>query len=76
MEKATQLHAKMDFDGEVEDYALLITSPLSYSWSPPTNLNSTVALSPDCSATANTNYELTVSTNNGCNTTDNISVTG
>ena len=63
------------FDGEVEDYAILITSPLSYSWSPVTNLNNTAILNPDCSATNNTNYELTVSTNNGCTTTDNISVT-
>ena len=63
-----------NFDGEVEDYAILITSPLTYAWSPSTDLDNSALLSPDCSATVNTNYSLTVSTNNGCVASDSIEV--
>ncbi|MDG1736104.1 MAG: GEVED domain-containing protein [Crocinitomicaceae bacterium] len=69
------LACETGYDGEVEDYAILITSPLSYSWSPATNINNTSLLNPNCSATTNTTYDLTVSTNNGCIATDNINIT-
>lgn len=69
-----QTACETGYDGEVEDYAILITSPLSYSWSPSTGINNTSLLNPNCSATANTTYGLTVSTNNGCNATENVNV--
>ena len=60
-----------DFDGEVEDYALLITAPLTYSWTPTTSLNDPTILNPNCSATESISYTIEVSTNNGCTSTDN-----
>ena len=60
-----------DFDGEVEDYALLITAPLTYSWTPTTSLNDPTLLNPNCSATESISYTIEVSTNNGCTLTAN-----
>ena len=63
-----------NFDGEAEDYAILVTTPLIYSWSPATEISNGNILNPNCSATGNRSYALTVSTANGCDLSDNVSV--
>lgn len=50
------------------------TNPISYSWSPTTNLSSATVSNPTCSATATTTYTLTA-TANGCSAIDQAVVT-
>ena len=69
MVKAIHLF-ETDFDGEVEDYAVLITAPLTYSWTPTTSLNDPTLLNPNCSAQI-AQDTIEVSTNNGCTLTGN-----
>ena len=61
------------FDGEAEDYSILVTSPISYSWSPTTALDNSTTASPLCSATNNETYTLTATNSDGCTVTDNVS---
>jgi hypothetical protein len=46
----------------------------SYSWSPATGLSATNIAQPTASPSSNTIYTVTVTTNNGCVTTDTVSV--
>ena len=50
------------------------TNPISYSWSPATNLSSATVSDPTCSATTTTTYTLTA-TANGCSASDQAVVT-
>ena len=50
------------------------TNPISYSWSPATNLSSSTISNPTCSATTTTTYSLTA-TANGCSAIDQAVVT-
>ena len=61
-----------NFDGEVEDYSLLITSPVSYSWSPSTGLDNPSIENPVCSTTTNETYTVTATNTYGCSTNDNL----
>lgn len=61
-----------NFDGEVEDYALLITAPLSYSWSPSTELDNPAIENPTCSATTNQTYTVTAANSFGCSEIDDL----
>ncbi|MDA9020604.1 GEVED domain-containing protein, partial [bacterium] len=63
------------FDGETEDYSILVTSPVSYSWSPTTELNDPLTPQPICSATTNTTYTLTATNSNGCSVSDDLTTT-
>jgi len=62
------------FDGETEDYSILVTSPVTYSWSPATELDNSTISNPTCSATNNTTYTLTATNSNGCSVSDDLSV--
>ena len=62
------------FDGESEDYAILVTSPLTYTWSPTSGIANVNDLNANCNTTANQTYSLTVTTSNGCNNSDQVSV--
>ncbi len=62
------------FDGESEDYAILVTAPLSYTWSPTSGIGNVNDLNANCNTTANQTYSLTVITSNGCNNSDQVSV--
>lgn len=62
------------FDGETEDYSILVTSPVTYSWSPETDLDNSTISNPTCSATNNTTYTLTATNSNGCIVSDDLSV--
>ena len=64
-----------NFDGEVEDYSLLITAPLSYSWSPSTGLDNPSIENPECSTPANETYTVTASNTYGCSANDNLLAT-
>ena len=62
------------FDGESEDYAILVTAPLSYTWSPTSGIGNVNDLNANCNTTTNQTYSLTVITSNGCNNSDQVSV--
>ena len=47
---------------------------LTYTWSPPTGLNSTTILNPEASPVQETRYQLRVTTLRGCSATDNMNV--
>jgi photosystem II stability/assembly factor-like uncharacterized protein len=47
---------------------------LSYSWSPATGLNSTTITNPVSNVTSTTKYKVTVTTPNGCSSTDSVTV--
>ena len=64
-----------NFDGEVEDYSLLITAPISYSWSPSTGLDNPSIENPVCSTTANETYTVTATNTSGCSANDNLIAT-
>lgn len=62
-----------NFDGEVEDYSLLVTSPITYSWSPTGGLNNPSILNPTYTGNTNETYTLTATNSNGCIITDDLS---
>ena len=64
-----------NFDGEVEDYSILVTSPVAYSWTPTTNLDNPLIATPLCSAITNTTYTLSATNSDGCMQTDEMEVT-
>ncbi|MBU1345200.1 MAG: PKD domain-containing protein, partial [Proteobacteria bacterium] len=51
------------------------TSPYTYLWSPATGLSSTTTANPNASPTSTTPYTVTVTDANGCQNTDQITVT-
>ncbi|MBU0567281.1 choice-of-anchor D domain-containing protein [bacterium] len=51
------------------------TSPYSYSWSPTTGLSSSSAANPTASPTTSTSYAVTVTDANGCQNSDQVTVT-
>lgn len=51
------------------------TSPYTYSWAPTTGLSSATVANPTATPTATTTYTVTVTDDNGCQATDEVTVT-
>lgn len=60
--------------GQAEDYTVIITDGVTYTWTPTTGLSNPNISNPIASPTATTTYTLTA-TAGGCSATDNVTVT-